>query len=185
MLKGEVQDWPTVPVVCNDLGYRLNVPQEWTIKPEIYEDGLQTTHTYWGNVSSDWLVISKLRGTGSSSDLETWLDTSMALVNFPVEVIASKTAAYNLVQWLNVPIDEVLVTRLEVNRLILYEGLAEMSGMYEEFTRLYVLLALRKDVAWRIALSFTSRCLPATPQSVVVENDHIRAGATFGSLHFQ
>lgn len=60
----------------------------------------------------------------------------------------------------------------------------EVSATPTEFEHVYIVMARRANFAWKVTLSFESACLPGVPESVVASNDHVRAGATFGSLRF-
>jgi hypothetical protein len=174
--------WQTEALSNRQLGYSLRIPMGWDVTPEVCDLGVQVTHIYTGSTSTDWLVISQMHSVRLETPLEAWVDGSMSLVNFPIEIMVAREASYELLQWSLVNPETRLMSRLRVDQLVLFEGLGPQPHTPGEYVRLYVLLAQRGGVAWRVALSLASHCLPATPYAVVIENDHVRAGQTFGTL---
>ena len=51
-------------------------------------------------------------------------------------------------------------------------------------TRIYILMARRGELAWKVTLCFESAVLPGMPEPMVAANDHVRAGASLGYLRF-
>jgi hypothetical protein len=87
-----------------------------------------------------------------------------------------------LMEWRYLGTCSSLSERLAVDGTHLYQGLAMLPGTSSELARFYVLLARRGTSAWKISLSFMSACLPGMDEEMVISNDHVRAGATFGYL---
>jgi hypothetical protein len=77
----------------------------------------------------------------------------------------------------------LLAARLNADEAHGYTGAAVFNPEKSpELGRIYVVLARKGTLAWKITLTFMSACVPNAPEKLVRSSDHNRAGAVFGSL---
>ena len=72
---------------------------------------------------------------------------------------------------------------LRVDEAHTYTGLAKYPAQgHAVLGRIYVVMARRKTFAWKLALSIETACFDGMPEEKVYSQDHVRAGAVFGTL---
>lgn len=179
----QLEDWPTQIIENTALGYHLPIPPGWQTTPIVNQTDLEIEHIFRGDMISEWLLISCMNQADPRSNLRNWVEVFLSLTGFPI--LAMKQASDSppdLLEWQYQGSCPALTERLNCDETHLYQGLAQFPGKPPEFARLYILLARRKTVAWKVSLSLMSACLPGMPEEKVASNDHIRAGAIFGNL---
>jgi hypothetical protein len=180
-----LEGWPTYVVDSADLHYALPIRQGWNPVPEVDEMPMQVEHIYRGVYATEWLTVSFMAQADPSGDLKNWMDAVVNMAGFPILAMhrASDPPA-ELLEWQYVGAFPTLSERLGVEEALLYQGMAKLPGKPPGLARLYALLARRGTLAWKVCLAFDSACPPGVPEEMVVSNDHVRAGATFGYVQF-
>ena len=126
-----------------------------------------------------------MQDANPDSDMMLWVGAIVGMTGFPIpQMTDSGSEPPELLEWDYQGTSEPLAKRLSVDELHLYSGLARLSNETPGLARFYILMARRGRSAWKVALSFASACVPGMPEEMVVSNDHVRAGATFGELKF-
>ncbi|NJO40792.1 MAG: hypothetical protein HC769_02715 [Cyanobacteria bacterium CRU_2_1] len=178
-------DWETQIIESADLHYCLPIRAGWKTTPHITQTPLQIDHGFQGVHPAESLIVSFMDKADPAADLRNWVDAFIKLTGFPIlPMFQPINSPPCLLEWRDQGSCPALSDRLNVDETYLYQGLAQFSSQPAECTRLYILLARRGNVAWKISLSILSACLPEVPEDVITTNDHVRAGAIFGYLSF-
>ena len=180
-----LEGWPTYVVDSTALRYALPIREGWNPIPEVEELPMQVEHVYRGVYASEWLTVAFMEKADPSSNLRNWIDAVVRMVGFPILAMhQASDPPPELIEWQYVGAYPALSERLGVDETFLYHGAAKLPGRPPELARIYTLLARRGTMAWQVNLSFNSACPPGMPEEMIVSNDHVRAGATFGYLRF-
>ncbi len=178
-----LEDWPTHTIESRDLYYRLPLRTGWSERPEASSTPSEQTHSYRGQLSSEWLVISFMPKADPKSYLGHWVEALIHLSGFPIPAMqAAFESNPELLEWKPEKGGGDLARRLQADEIFLYQGLAFLPGQPPDLARMYIILIRRGTQAWKVCLSFSSACPPGTPEEIVAANDHVRAGATLGHL---
>ncbi len=177
-----VEGWPTREVASPMLRYTVHVREGWTTSPETRSTDREVTHVYRGNTAADWLIVTLMDQANDRGNMRNWVDSMQLLVGFPIleMTLGEPKPEPNLLEWSCLGQFDELTTRLGVGESLLYTGLAQVKAQHPLFSRLYILVARRANFAWKITLCFETACFPGVEEQMVAENDHVRAGATFG-----
>lgn len=169
--------WPTKAVTSEGLRYSLRVPESWEKK----DRGISghTEHLYQGNRDPDWLTIG-FRDVSEHNDITHWVGFLMAVSNFPV--ICPLTPQPEMQSWQSMGQIPNLATKLKVDEVHGYMGVARYVGPPVHLGRIYVLLVKKGKLEWNIALSFVTACSVGASEEILNSNDHNRAGAALGTL---
>lgn len=182
----QLQRWPVRTVESPELCYRIDIARHWSDKPLVRQGTNDVGHAYCGPFPSDWCVIDYMPAADPAADLRAWQENLLLIYGFPVLILAEPYLYQaHLYEWQYVGTDNDYAQKMAVDELHLYEGLAQSPEHPAELARIYVVLARRATQAWKIALTFSTACMPGTPASAIESNDHRRAAATFGTLTLQ
>lgn len=173
--------WHTEPLEDTELQVSLNMHEDWSQTPIRLTTTLDIEHRYAGRTADEWLIINMMPKADPKADIKHWVDAFIKTLGFPI-VGLSRHTDYTpvLLDWQIFNVPNSLVTRLGVDEVHLFEGV----GRIPDLMRIYILLARRGTVAWKVTLTLASACLPGTNLPTITINDHVRAGATFGTLQF-
>jgi hypothetical protein len=174
-----LQSWPTKAIRGDALRYSLRIP-EWWEKKQDRGTSSQMEHLYHGDRDPEWLIISFQGNVDEYADITRWVEMMMAITNFPV--ICHLRPQPTLLSWQFMGQIPNLAVKLNVDEAHGYMGVARYEGSPARLGRVYVLLVRKGKLAWNIALSFITACLPGTSEEMLNSNDHNRAGATLGTL---
>jgi hypothetical protein len=144
---------------------------------------MEQAHTFRGLCSSDWLTVSLMQPADPVADIRNWVEAMLHLTGFPIVTQADHRPT--LLEWQDQGACPSLADRLQVEAAHVYQGVAWLPTTPPELSRIYLLLARRGSHAWKITLSLLSACPPGTAEDQIMINDHVRAGATFGTLELR
>ena len=174
--------WPTVAVDSPLLRYALRVPQRWNVNPTMQSTGPETMHIYRGPWPSELLIVSLMDKASPGGDMRNWVEMIMATVGFPILEMTEPGSTPKLLEWRDLGKLEPYAATHGLDEVRAYTGFAVLPGAERHMARLYILLARRGTLAWKVTVGLESACLPGTPEPMIVSNDHIRAGAMLGTL---
>jgi len=179
--KSDPAGWPTVPLKSATLRYSLRIPKRWKSEAEVSGTSSEVGHIYYGPRSTEWLTISFMEKANATSDMRNWVDPILAMSGFPVAINLDPPP--RLARWTYLGKLPSVAKHLGVDEAHAYMGLAEYKDNGVTILgRLYMLMARRKNFAWKLALSIETACLDRAPPEMVDSQDHVRAGAIFGAL---
>ena len=179
--KNDPAGWPTVPLKSATLRYSLRIPKRWKSGPEVRGTSREVEHVYPGPRDTEWLVISFMDNADDTSDMTTWVEAFIATTGFPV--LLKLDPLPQLVRWTYLGKLSGLAEMLRVDEAHAYTGLAKYTEQgHAVLGRIYVVMARRKTFAWKLALSIETACFDGMPEEKVYSQDHVRAGAVFGTL---
>ena len=180
-------DWPTHAVTSDLLRYGLMVPDRWSDSPALQSTGREVDHIYRGPSPVEWLVVSFMDNADAASNMRNWVDALVTMAGFPIlEMQAAFDPHPVLMDWRYEGRDPALAKRLGADEAHRYQGMATLAQPGgSRLARIYIVLARRATLAWKFALSFETATLPGMAPGIVEANDHVRAGATFGSLELR
>jgi hypothetical protein len=138
-------------------------------------------HVYRGPWPSEWLIVS-LMDKASGGGMNQWVDAIVATAEFPVLEMLDGEDKPTLLEWRHRDDLGEYTKAHGLDDAHAYCGLAMLPGADRHVARIYILLARRATLAWKITLAFESACLPRMPERIVAANDHVRAGAVLGGL---
>ena len=177
--------WPTKPIRNAILHYSLRIPEWWSADFAVRGTSSETEHIYNGGAGcevSEFLIISVMGDVDEHGDIRNWVNMAMAITGFPV-ICDPKANPHMLADgWQYIGKIPLLASRMNVDEALGYTGVAQFGAGLGMLGRIYVLLIRKSRMAWKIALSFNTACLPGMPESLLNSNDHNRAGAMFGTL---
>lgn len=176
--------WPVAPVGDKRVRFAAAAPPTWS--PLRYEAaGDQQTVRSSGPVPGEGLAVTLLTGASAGADIDTWLQVPMSAVGGLDPQALAHDGTAELLSWARSD-DGGLAGHLEVDEALGYSGLARFSaeGERPELIRIYVLLARRGELAWKLGLALSSAVLPGADEDFVDANDHVRARACLGGLAF-
>jgi hypothetical protein len=173
--------WHTRKLEDTDLRVVLNIHTGWSQRPTRINNPLDVEHRYAGRTPDEWLILNRMPDADPTADMTHWVNLFIAATGFPIIGLASHPDYQpNLLEWQEFEVAESLSKTLDVDEVHLFEGV----GRIPEVMRIYIMLARRGTIAWKVTLTLASACLPGTDFQVITLNDHVRAGTTFGSLKF-
>ena len=175
--------WPTREVTSRELKYALPLPRRWNAVPQIVETPLDVTHIFTGDWAEERLQVSFMTAADPTHHLDNWVEAPLRLTGFPIPA-ASAADQPQLLEWSALSAPAALLEHLQIDEVHLYQGLGVSPIDPSRLSRLYFLLARRGTLAWKVGLSFMTACPPGMPEPIIAANDHVRAGATFGLIHF-
>jgi hypothetical protein len=180
----ELEEWPTRLVESTELCYGLPVPQGWNTTPQVTTASeLEKEHIFRGKQGSEWLIVSFMERADRNSNIQNWVEAFVKITGFPILPMQQAiNPPPRLVEWQDRGNCPPVAERLGVEEVFLYQGFAELPGTPPELARLYILLARRDTVAWKVSLSLTSACFPGMPEEIIWANDGVRAAAILGNL---
>jgi hypothetical protein len=182
----QLELWPTQTIHAPDLHYCLSIRQGWNPIPTISQTPMEIEHSFRGVYPSEWLIVSFMGNVDPKSDIRSWVDAFLQLTGFPIfSMQQASQASPNLLEWQYLGSYPPVTDRLGVDEAHCYQGLAQLPEQPPELVRLYILLARRDTFAWKVSLSLMSACPPGSSEEMVATNDHVRAGATFGTLQLR
>ena len=180
-----LEEWPTQFIEHAALRYAIPLPQGWDTKPLVSQTNMEREHIYRGAYSPELLAVSFMDNADPAANMRNWVEAAVAMTGLPpLPIVWSGDQAPRVLGWQYHGADVPLTERLGLNETHAYSGVVTRSGKPADLARIYVLLARRGTWAWKVSLSLMSACPPGTLEKVVVENDHVRAGAVFGHLRF-
>lgn len=183
------EGWEVRAVEDERLRYRLAVPEGWNAAP-LEAGPNEAGQLFRGDHSGERLAVAFMREADPAAALPNRVEADLRLRGYPVaELIPDSDPTPNsgptMLEWKLEEGGPALRERFGVDELWLGSGLSKFRLDREmNLARLYVVLARRGDLAWRMGLSFLSASMPGSPEEMVIENDHVRAGAIFGPLRF-
>lgn len=181
-----LEEWPTYVVDSAELRYALPMRQGWNPVPEVDKTPLQVEHVYRGVYATEWLTVAFMEQADPAGNIRNWIDATVSIAGFPIPAMQrASDPPPELLNWQYVGDYPAMSKRLGVDETHLYHGVAKLPGRPPALARIYTLLARRGTLAWKVSLSFESACPPGMPEDMIVTNDHVRAGATFGYLQFR
>ncbi|MDQ7025021.1 MAG: hypothetical protein Q9P01_01435 [Anaerolineae bacterium] len=169
--------------LLEDAALRCSLPihEDWSRQAKELVTPMDVEHQYSGRNAAERLIINMMADADPESDMTNWVTAIMKLVGFPILALGlNHENPPHLLEWQAVAVSDALLGQYAVDELHLFEGLARIPDL----TRLYMLLARRDSIAWKITLTLNSALLPDSDSAMIASNDHARAGATFGNLHF-
>jgi hypothetical protein len=173
--------WPTKPQASSALGYVLKIPARWNAEPEVRGTAREVEHIYRGRESTEWLIVSFMDKANAESNMKLWIETYISMSRFPV-ITGNKTPP-ELREWNYLGRMPALAKKLHADEAHAYTGTALYTvDQHPLLGRLYIAMVRRKTFAWKFALSIETGCLEGTPEARIASQDHVRAGAIFGSL---
>ena len=179
--KSDPPGWPTVPLNSATLRYSLRIPKHWSSEPEVRGTSREVEHLYHGKRDAEWLIISFMEKADDTSDMRNWVEASIAMTGFPVMLEFDPPS--KLGRWTYLGKLPGLAKKLSVDEAHAYTGLAEYNkDQKTTLGRMYIVMARRKNFAWKLALSFETACFDGMPEEKVYSQDHVRAGAILGTL---
>lgn len=178
----ELEDWPTRAIESADLRYRLRLHRDWDARPQVSQTPMEVEHVFRGAHPAECLVVSFMDKADPAANLRNWVEAIVGIAGFPVLTLSQAGRTPKLLQWQYAGSSAPLADRLEVDEAHTYQGVGMLPGRPPELARVYILLARRATLAWKVALSFMTACPPGVGEELVADNDHVRAGATFGRL---
>jgi hypothetical protein len=178
----DLEYWPTQVVKSATLRYALPLREGWDSTPQANVTSAEMEHIFRGMYASECLIVSFIDEADPAANLRNWVEVTVSITGFPILPMLQTDDVPKLLEWQYEGTCPPLTERLRVEETHLYQGMAKLPGRPPELARFYILLARRGTSAWKIILSFMSACPPDTPEEIIVSNDHVRAGATFGYL---
>jgi TIR domain len=179
--KHDPAGWPTVPLKSATLRYSLRIPKRWKSEPAVRGTSLELEHVYSGTRDTEWLNVSFMDNANDAADMTNWVEALIAMTGFPV--LLKLDPLPQLVRWTYLGKLSGLAEMLRVDEAHAYTGLAKYAEQsHEVLGRIYVVMARRKTFAWKLALSIETACFDGMPEEKVYSQDHVRAGAVFGTL---
>lgn len=116
-----------------------------------------------------------------TSDMTTWVEAFRAMTGFPV--LLKLDPMPQLARWTYLGKLSGLAKMLRADEAHAYTGLAKYTEAGSTVLgRIYIVMARRKTFAWKLALSIETACFDGMPEERVYSQDHVRAGAIFGTL---
>lgn len=182
----DLPGWPTQPVESATLRYRIPLPAGWSVEPQVEETPVEVQHVFRGDYPAEWLIANFMKDANPKDKITNWVEAIMHMAGFPILPMKQAIGpSLQLLEWRYEGAGPLYAQRLAVDEAYFYSGLAMFQDQSRSaLARFYILLARRENSAWKIALSFMSACPPGMPEAMVISNDHVRAGATFGSVRF-
>jgi hypothetical protein len=174
--------WPTEPLKSEALRYALRIPKRWATERQVRGTEREVEHVYRGAKEAEWLTVAFMDAADEGrSDMRVWVDQYMQRTGFPVKVHLKPEP--NLRKWDYLGKLPGVAKKLAVDEAHAYTGLVDyVGGERPVLGRLYILMARRKQFAWKIALSFETACFEHISEARVYSQDHVRAGAILGAL---
>jgi len=173
--------WQTVPLHDTHMQVQLHIHEDWNTTPQQYQTPLDSEHRYAGRTPDEWLIINKMREADPNGNITNWVNAFIQTTGFPIIGI-NTTSGYKpqLLSWESWATSEATRQHYDVDEIHLFEGV----GQIPEWVRIFVILARRDTVAWKVALVIPTACMPGTDMETIIANDYVRAGAIFGALDF-
>lgn len=179
--KNDPAGWPTVPLQSATLRYSLRIPKRWKSEPEVRGTSREVEHVYAGPRDTEWLIVTFMDKAEDTGDMKNWVEAFVAMTGFPV--LLKLDPLPQLVRWEYVGSLSGLEKTLRVDEAHAYCGLAKYTEEGRPVLgRIYIVMARRKTFAWKLALSIETACFDGMPEEKVYSQDHVRAGAIFGTL---
>lgn len=175
--------WPVQPIAIAPLQCECAYPQHWHTPPEIYETPFELEYRFAGEDELELLTVSLMPKADPTALLGNWVEAFIQLAGFPLFTLKQAHPTIQLVEWRDEGNCPQLAQKLQVDDLRLYQGFALLPEA-PRYAHLYILLARRGTLAWKVGLSFLSACFPGMPGATITRSDHFRAGAIFASLRF-
>jgi hypothetical protein len=173
--------WPTIPLQSEMLRYSLRIPQRLRSEPEVRASSREVEHAYHGARNTEWLIITFMDKANATSDMRNWVEPILATSGFPVAINLDPMP--QLARWRYLGRLPGLASGLDVDEAHAYTGLAKYTEADRTILgRLYIVMAWRKNFAWKLALSIETALFEGMPEEMVYAQDHVRAGAVFGTL---
>jgi hypothetical protein len=177
----EREGWPTRRIESAELRYRAAVHSGWR-EGAAGASGAVLEQLFRGPSAADLLSVAFLEDADPDRAVAEWTTAVMALAGAPTPALLEDDRAPPAVlSWEASPVDGLAVS-LDADDVHAAQGILLLEGPPRILSRAYALAARRERHAWRFVLAFESACPPGMPESLVEENDHVRAGATFGRL---
>jgi hypothetical protein len=165
------------------LRYSLRIRQGWDTTPQVNAKQMEIEHIYRGRSPANWLMVSTMDNADPTSDMKNWVEVVGAVTGFPVQAMQQNlNPPPELIDWRYEGQFPYFSEMLGVEEIHAYTGMAKIPGNFSLLSHIYILLARRKNFAWKVTLAFESAVLPGMPENIIAANDHVRAGATLGSL---
>jgi hypothetical protein len=175
------KDWPTVLIESPVLRYAVRLPETWSHDPEVRGTGREVEHIYRGRETTEWLIVSFMDKANAESNMKNWVEAFINMTGFPV--FTGNKATPELREWRYEGRLPALAKKLRTDEAHAYTGTARYTvDGHALLVRLYIVMARRKTFAWKFALSFETACLEGMADAKVNSQDHVRAGATLGSV---
>jgi len=181
----ELEAWPTRFVEDEGVGAALLLPVGWRDDPEEQREGDVVERSWAGALPGEGLSVAVLTPADAGRSIRTWVDAGVAMLGHPdLPALTGAERDIELLEFLCDGEGEPLTGRLAVDEAATYQGLLALDVAPPDLVRVYVVLARRGSVAWKIGLTLSTACPPGTDPDVVQANDHVRAGAVLGELRF-
>ena len=180
----QLEEWPTTLLSQPLLKISLPLPLDWHSQGVKKLTPQEKEEIFRGPDQVEGLSLNYMTAVDPTARLANWLEPILSITGYPLPSLLPTDAEPTLLDWEAEEPSEAERVRLGVNELLLYQGVAFFREPYPTLARLYVLMARRDREAWKVGLSFMSACPPGAPQAMIDQNDHVRAGASFGELKF-
>ncbi|MBP0019738.1 MAG: hypothetical protein J7647_19565 [Cyanobacteria bacterium SBLK] len=183
--QADLEDWPMQVAVNKILRYSIPIRQGWNIHPLVNQTPMEIEHIFRGIYDCECLTVAFMSGANPEHELRNWVEAILGMMGFPLLALQqNRTILPQLLEWQYQGNCPIYAERLAVDEVHLYEGLAQFPDIPSELARLYILLARRENLAWKVGLSFLSACLPGMSEDLITSSDRVRGGATFSRLRF-
>jgi hypothetical protein len=179
----DLEQWTVQPIAIAPLQCECAYPQHWQTPPEICETPFELEYRFAGGDELELLTLSLMPKADPTAPLRNWVEAFIQLSGFPLFALKQAHPTIQLTEWRYEGNCPQLAQRLQVDDLHLYQGFALLPGI-PKYAHLYVLLARRDTLAWKVGLSLLSACFPGMPEATITQNDHFRAGTIFASIRF-
>jgi hypothetical protein len=180
---GALDGWAVRPIELDAVGLAAAVPAEWG-EPVVHDEGRTVRAVVAGRIPGEGFVIVRLADATEDDDIVDWVQLPMSVSGGLDPETLAAAGSSDVLTW-NLHTFPALAERLAVDEAHAFSALSTVTPEGDgarELVRSYVLLARRADVAWKIALTLSSACLPGTDEDAIDANDHIRARACLTSV---
>lgn len=177
-----LEGWATVSTENAALRCAFRLPVGWTQVPAHMPPNARSLDAhYGGHTVSEGLSIQLMQDASPEAPLSDWAIASLHLTGHPFALLPPDVGV-NVLEFTDFGTHPQVATALNVDAVHSMGGLARILTPEPETARFYIVLARGGRIAWKFTLSIMSACLPGMPLETVNQNDHVRAGAIFGSM---
>ena len=185
------ETWDTRLHKSTMLRYSIQIPTAYSDNPEIFSTQKETMHMFFGKYRhAEALIVSFMDKAIPGHDMKLWVEGNMALTGFPIVELHREYKNYvpELQQWVYEGCFPDFAASLNLDEVHAYSGYAIMPSPPEQDlsalgARIYILLARKETLAWKITLTFTTSVFPGMPNHMIYSYDHVRAAAIFSSIN--
>ena len=160
-----------------DLGCAFVLPADWKVSASPSRAGPVMIGVFRGENAEDWFVASFMTSAVPGHDMTNWVRPVLALTGFPEPALQPLPT---LLGWEACEVGAAYAARRGLDEVHTFIGQAKFpSGL----SRLYLLLARKGQLAWKLFLSVRSSAGTGRELVCMLDDDR-RASIVFGSLDF-